>query len=778
MLIQYDAYKNMSPYKTIIKDGWQVLGPGGGGSMFVPTVSPHDPDTALVTCDMTGTYITYDGGQSWLEINLKTRVDAITFDPVNPGVIYAGSSGLFRSEDNGKCWRLIFPKQETVTGERFIGDEAIHMYISGDNWPGGRVQAIRVDPGRPECIYLGVGLGSDIGYKAGQLLVFYSADYGNSWIELCQVPGTNILRLYADPDSPSDNRSLYIFTNNAVSRAEAGSMKTELLQLPERIGEIISAACGADPDSGKSVFFLLTDVKYEGGKLLSGVMRSTDYGRNWEEMHYGLDDDFHGPENGQKRRFRHIAACENDCRTVYLVVWRFPEIFKNPKAEMNYEGVMKTGDMGQNWSWIQKIGDDYPENLEKGWQEERYDTDWMGAPLFLDVCPTNPDICLYTSMGTAFRTADGGRTWNQLYCNRLPDGSYSGRCIEVTTCYGVHFDPFDREHMVISYTDIGGMQSTNGGKSWKNILNGVPRPWINTCYWMVFDPEVKGRAWSVWSSAHDLPRAKLFRNNHLETYGHTGGVCKSDDGINTWYKSCDGMPEDSVATHIVLDPQSPAGRRTLYVAVCGRGVYKSVDDGRTWNIKNKGITGNLYAWKLVLLPEGTLYLLVMRGQKDNRTLPGAVYKSTDGAESWQEVPMPLGTDFPNDLVFDPSKPERMYLACWPQTAEGEEKDGGLYITEDGGMSWRNTFAPASYIYGLALHPDNPSIVFFADFESSLCRSDDRGESWKRLKGYNFKWGHRPIIDPYNKDMLYVTTFGSSVWYGPANGFEEAVEDIC
>ena len=33
---------------------FQVIGPGGGGAMFNPTISPHDANTVLVSCDMTG----------------------------------------------------------------------------------------------------------------------------------------------------------------------------------------------------------------------------------------------------------------------------------------------------------------------------------------------------------------------------------------------------------------------------------------------------------------------------------------------------------------------------------------------------------------------------------------------------------------------------------------------------------------------------------------------------------------------------------------------------
>ena len=36
------------------RKAWRVLGPGGGGAMFLPTVNPEDPDHVLLRCDMTG----------------------------------------------------------------------------------------------------------------------------------------------------------------------------------------------------------------------------------------------------------------------------------------------------------------------------------------------------------------------------------------------------------------------------------------------------------------------------------------------------------------------------------------------------------------------------------------------------------------------------------------------------------------------------------------------------------------------------------------------------
>src|SRR5260370_33404106 len=73
---------------------FKIIGPGGGGAMFHPTISPHDPNTVLVSCDMTGSYIAHDAGKSWRMFNLRGVVRFFVFDPLDQKVIYAQSSGL------------------------------------------------------------------------------------------------------------------------------------------------------------------------------------------------------------------------------------------------------------------------------------------------------------------------------------------------------------------------------------------------------------------------------------------------------------------------------------------------------------------------------------------------------------------------------------------------------------------------------------------------------------------------------------------------------------
>ena len=71
---------------------FQVAGPGGGGAMFHVTINPHDANEVLVSCDMTGSYITHDGGKSWRMFNLRSVTRFFAFDPSHPHVIYAGNN--------------------------------------------------------------------------------------------------------------------------------------------------------------------------------------------------------------------------------------------------------------------------------------------------------------------------------------------------------------------------------------------------------------------------------------------------------------------------------------------------------------------------------------------------------------------------------------------------------------------------------------------------------------------------------------------------------------
>ena len=103
--------------------------------------------------------------------------------------------------------------------------------------------------------------------------------------------------------------------------------------------------------------------------------------------------------------------------------------------------------------------------------------------------------------------------------------------------------------------------------------------------------------------------------------------------------------------------------------------------------------------------------------------------------------------------------------------------GGLLLSEDAGDTWTRIFREDAHVYAAAVDPANPSTIVLNTFDSAAFRSDDRGETWYKIKGYNFKWGYRPFFDPHHPGMMFLTTFGGGIFYGPAAGDPAAFEDI-
>src|SRR2546430_4911084 len=124
---------------------FKIIGPGGGGAMFHPTISPHDPNTVLVSCDMTGAYITHDGGKSWRMFNLRGVVGVFGFDSKDKKVMYAQATGLWRSQDGGETWSLVYPKPSAVKGICMNSGQSDGDIIA-DPDPLANISAMAVDP--------------------------------------------------------------------------------------------------------------------------------------------------------------------------------------------------------------------------------------------------------------------------------------------------------------------------------------------------------------------------------------------------------------------------------------------------------------------------------------------------------------------------------------------------------------------------------------------------------------------------------------------------------
>ncbi len=716
--------------------GFRVIGPGGGGAMFNPTISPHDVNTVLISCDMTGSYITHDGGRTWRMFNLRGVVNFFVFDPQDPMSIYAHATGLWRSRDGGDTWSLVSPAPSMVRGVKMSSDHADEIILAPSD-PLGGIYAMAIDPADSRILYVVAG-------RKENPNLFVSRNAGEHWQKQADLPA-NVRRLWVDAHSQPGARRIFVGATNSITTVTGASVRT--LPLPAPATDLSLGFGSAE----QPVIYFTSE---------RGAFRSSDGGATWRECVL--------PGSGAK--IRAVATSLHHPDTAYL---SYSDLKLDGKTWL---GVAKTTNAGDDWQLDWKESSGPATNVHDDWITDRFGVTWGENPLNMTVADQDPNLAYGTDLGRTMRTTDGGAKWNGVYSRKINDAGWTTVGLDVTTTYGVYFDPFDSRHIFIAYTDIGAFRSDDGGTSWTSATMGVPDDWTNTTYWIVFDPKVKGRAWSVNSGTHDLPRPKMWRHTAVSTY--KGGVCRSDDGGKTWTKTNEGMDE-TAATHILLDATSPVDARVLYVAGFGRGVYKSVDGGRSWTLKNQGIRqSEPFAWRLERATNGTLYVLLARRSEDGsigNAGDGALYRSTDGAEHWEPIALPPGVNAPNGLAVDPASPDRLYLAAWSRAVGQHGEGGGIYLSKNGGKTWHSVLDRDQHVYDVTIDPVDPKTLYAAGFESSVWRSGDRGLHWSRVPGFNFKWAHRVIPDPQDRDQIYVTTFGGSVWQGSVRGEDEPVD---
>ena len=751
---------SLAASKTARNDRWAVLGPGGGGAQFMPTISPHDPNRVLVGCDMTGSYISNDGGGSWRMFNLRGRTRFFVFDPGVPDTIYAQGIGLWRSTNAGASWDLVYPGPASIKGIEMPDDHADERIMTATG-PALPILALAVDPA--DSRELLAAFVSD--RRTAELRA--SSDWGQSWTSLREFTG-GVRKVYIDPTSPKDNRTVYVIGANAVSVRERGEWKDG--PAAPGIGSFVDVSAGFPSGGRRLVIYATAPVRLEGGLLTGGILVSSDGGQSWRQAGSSILEQTRS--TSRLPNFPAIATSLGHPEVAYVSAGRMD------MTGSQSLGVAKTVDYGKTWQFVWLESGQVSKNVDDGWVSERFGPGWGENPLSLGVSPTNPDLCYGTDYGRTLKSPDGGKTWKATYTRKQGDG-WATTGLDVTTCYGIHFDPFDPKRMFISYTDIGLFRSEDGGNSWvSSTVNGVPRGWVNTAYWVEFDPEVKDRMWAVMSGTHDLPRPKMWRRGSPSAY--QGGVCRSDDGGRTWKVTTEGMTP-TAATHILLDRRSPSNARVLYVAGFGRGIFKSSDGGATWTLKNNGLPAKEpFAWRLAQDRQGVLYMVVARRSDDGsigNDGDGGLYRSQDGAETWQKVSLPQGVNGPNGIAVDPSDTKRLYLAAWRRNDGQPTAGGGIFLSTDGGVSWRSVLSADQHVYDVTIDAHDASVLYACGFESSAWRSTDKGESWQRVRGYNFKWGHRVIPDPSSPDWIYIATYGGSLWHGPAAGDPDAREDI-
>jgi photosystem II stability/assembly factor-like uncharacterized protein len=261
---------------------------------------------------------------------------------------------------------------------------------------------------------------------------------------------------------------------------------------------------------------------------------------------------------------------------------------------------------------------------------------------------------------------------------------------------------------------------------------------------------------------------------------NNGGVWKSTDYGLVWKPIFDDQPTGSIGALAV----APSDPNVLYVGSgeglqrpdlsTGDGVYKSTDAGKTW--KHLGLRDGQQISAIIVDPKNPARLFVaVLGHPYGPSAERGVFRSADGGKTFQKVLYKDENTGAVALAFDPANAQTVYAVLW-EARQGPWENGawqglqsGLFKSKDGGTTWarlgKGLPTPAEGLgrIGIAVAPNDPKRLYAmvdAPGKGGVYRSDDAGESWRRVHSAQRVWGRgndfaEVKVDPKNKDVVYV-----------------------
>ena len=266
-------------------------------------------------------------------------------------------------------------------------------------------------------------------------------------------------------------------------------------------------------------------------------------------------------------------------------------------------------------------------------------------------------------------------------------------------------------------------------------------------------------------------------------FGSTGGgVWKTTDGGQTWKPASDGYFGGTIGA-IAVAPSDPSvvyvgtGEETIRGNVSpGAGMWKSTDAGKTWT--HIGLDDSQHIGRIRVHPNNPdlVYVAAMGHAFGPNEMRG-LYRSKDGGKTWDRILFVNRDAGAVDLAMDPSNPRILYASTWrfrrgPYFFESGGEGSALWKSTDGGDSWkelsRNKGMPKGTlgIIGVSVSPSNPQNVYaiVEAKDGGVFRSRDGGDTWTKTSDHSDlrqrAWYYTRIYaDPKDEDTAYVPNVG-------------------
>ncbi len=721
---------------------WEPVGVGGGGGLWAPAWSPHNPDELYLACDMGEQFHSTDCGRSWRTVHFKrVRVEANS-PPVqftsDPDVLYMVNflgerRTPSRSDDGGRTWAPLSADPTEAHALALLADpdrtDRLIVASRSGAWisQNGGAGFSEVVPAPENDLYVAGGVFADdlivLCTKSGLLV---SADGGETFarMEIGGIPSDEGIVSFAGA------------RNDELIRFACVTLETK---------HVYPGVNGGSHEAFRNVYTL----DWPGGRPAQDA--------RWRRRSDGL------PRGGNPF---HVAMSRSNPEAILL---------GGGSRRGSAPIVFKSDDGGDSWQDILLTRGN--RNIATGWSGSGGERDWGYGELVFGLAahPRDADRFCFTDMGFVHVTTDGGALWRQAYCHpdtqnepgrMIREGKpYRSAGLENTSVW--HLAWADAETVWASFTDIRGLRSTDGGRSWAFDYDGFR---MNTSYKVVLHPE-SGALYLAGSSIHDLYQSTYLTDRRIDK--GSGDVFTSTDKGKTWRTLGEiGKPVVDVA----LDPTDPKRLYTSVVNSRSGGIYRCDDitagSRARWTRLAPPPRTEGHPFNVKVLDDGAI-LCTFSGRRAGRplkfTASSGVFLSADGGRTWADRSDPKMHYWTKDVVVDPHDPGQntWYAGVFSGWGGPANNCGGLYMTTDRGRSWRKLF-DSQRVTSCTINPDDPGEMYVTTEVDGLWHTGTLRApepTFSLVESYPFRQPERVFFNPHRPGEVWVTSFGNGLRVG-------------
>lgn len=424
----------------------------------------------------------------------------------------------------------------------------------------------------------------------------------------------------------------------------------------------------------------------------AGVFKSIDGGAHWKPVNQGITA--RTGETGESIPIFCLTIDPNNPNIVWAGTQGQRGIFKSIDGGESWKK-MDNGVVEQGLTMRGFSVDPHASNIIYA-AAEISSWEWHGAPL------SGNEFDL--TRGVVYKSTNGGQSWVKIW-----SGDNLARYIWIdprnSDVLYVSTGIFDREAANSDYKKnipggVGVIKSTDGGKTWKQINQGLLNLYIGSLFMHPANPDI------LLAAAGNV------------TFPDQSGVYLSTDGGNTWKRTLDAYVVNSVEF-------SSSDPRIAYAGNFNN-IYRSEDGGITWTTLNPANEN----WGPPGIQAGQPIDFQVDPRDPNRLFAneygGGNFLSLDGGRTWSDASRGYTGAMVRQILVHPEHSAEVFAVART----------GIFTSRDGGATWSGLAFPpfkANDWHAIAMQPGNPDVLL-AELTCSkeIILSQDGGRSWTHV----------------------------------------------